>query len=106
VYDAVFVTFGKRVCRALWAVDAGVVDGAVNGSGWLTVALSRVSAFFDFKFVDGLVNRIADIIQDGSQTLRKIQTGVIQNYLLAMSLAVLGVTVIYVLSGWWLGGGP
>jgi len=105
VYDAVFVTFGKKVCRALWKVDAGVVDGAVNGSGWLTVALSRVSAFFDFKFVDGLVNRIADIIQDGSQTLRKIQTGVVQNYLLAMSLAVLGATVIYVFAGWWLAGG-
>ena len=104
LYIAVFVTFGKRVCRALWRVDAGVVDGAVNGSGWLTVALSRVSAFFDFNFVDGLVNKIADVIQGGSQELRKIQTGVIQNYLLAMSLAVFLVTLIYMGSAWWLAG--
>jgi len=98
-YIAIFVTFGKKVCRALWGVDAGVVDGAVNGAGWLTVAISRVSALFDFRFVDGLVNRIADVIQGGSQSLRKIQTGVIQNYLLAMSVAVLLVTVIYMAMG-------
>ncbi|HYB74134.1 MAG TPA: NADH-quinone oxidoreductase subunit L, partial [Candidatus Sulfotelmatobacter sp.] len=104
LYIAVFVTFGKRVCNAFWKVDAGVVDGAVNGSGWLTVALSRVSAFFDFNFVDGLVNKIADFIQGGSQSLRKIQTGVIQNYLLAMSLAVFLVTLIYMGSAWWLAG--
>ncbi len=99
LYDAIFVTFGKKVCNALWKVDAGVVDGAVNGSGWLTVFLSRVSAKFDFNFVDGLVNKIADMIQGWSQGLRKIQTGVIQNYLLAMSVAVLMVTVIYMVFG-------
>jgi NADH-quinone oxidoreductase subunit L len=104
LYIAIFVTFGKRVCNAFWKVDAGVVDGAVNGSGWLTVFLSRVSAFFDFNFVDGLVNKIADFIQGGSQSLRKIQTGVIQNYLLAMSLAVFLVTLIYMGSAWWLAG--
>jgi NADH-quinone oxidoreductase subunit L len=68
------------------------------------VFLSRVSAFFDFNFVDGLVNKIADFIQGGSQSLRKIQTGVIQNYLLAMSLAVFLVTLIYMGSAWWLAG--
>ncbi len=105
LYEAIFVTFGKKVCNALWKVDAGVVDGAVNGSGWLAVFLSGVSARFDFKFVDGLVNKIADIIQGGSQGLRKIQTGVIQNYLLAMSLAVLGVTLIYMIAPWLLAWG-
>jgi NADH-quinone oxidoreductase subunit L len=72
-----------------------VVDGAVNGSSWLTVRLSLLSAWNDLKIVDGLVNAIADVIQGGSLSLRRIQTGVIQNYILAMALGILGMVVIY-----------
>ena len=67
-YDAIFVDFGKWLCRRLWTVDAKGVDGAVNGASALTVFMSRVSAKFDFRGVDGLVNAIADLIQGGSQT--------------------------------------
>ncbi len=95
LYQAVFVTFGKRVCGFLWGIDSGVVDGAVNGSSWLTVRLSLLSAWNDLKIVDGLVNAIADVIQGGSLSLRRIQTGVIQNYILAMALGILGMVVIY-----------
>ncbi len=95
LYQAVFVTFGKRVCGFLWGVDSRVVDGAVNGSSWLTVRLSLLSAWNDLKIVDGLVNAIADVIQGGSLSLRRIQTGVIQNYILAMALGILGMVVIY-----------
>jgi hypothetical protein len=45
--------------------------------------------------VDGLVNAIADVIQGGSLSLRRLQTGVIQNYILAMALGILGMVVIY-----------
>ena len=95
LYQAIFITFGKRVCAFLWGVDSRVVDGAVNGSSWLTVRLSLLSAWNDLKIVDGLVNAIADVIQGGSLTLRRLQTGVIQNYILAMALGILGMVVIY-----------
>jgi len=95
LYQAIFVDFGKRVCGFLWGVDSGVVDGAVNGSSWLTVRLSLLSAWNDLKIVDGLVNAIADVIQGGSLRLRRIQTGFIQNYILAMALGILGMVVIY-----------
>jgi NADH-quinone oxidoreductase subunit L len=94
-YIAVFVDFGKRLCGRLWTVDAKAVDGAVNGTGWLTVALSHLSAKFDFRGVDGLVNAIADLIQGGSQAFRRIQTGVLQNYLLAMAMGIFVIVSLY-----------
>ena len=95
LYIAVFVDFGKRLCGRLWTVDAKAVDGAVNGTGWLTVALSHLSAKFDFRGVDGLVNAIADLIQGGSQVFRRIQTGVLQNYLLAMAMGIFVIVSLY-----------
>ena len=94
-YNAVFVDFGKKLCRGLWSVDSRGVDGAVNGASALTVLMSRVSAAFDFRFVDGLVNAIADLIQGGSQAFRRTQTGVIQNYLLAMAMGVFVIVCLF-----------
>jgi NADH-quinone oxidoreductase subunit L len=94
-YIAIFVDFGKRLCGRLWTVDAKGVDGAVNGTSALTVFLSHVSAKFDFRGVDGLVNAIADLIQGGSQAFRRIQTGVLQNYLLAMAMGIFVIVSLY-----------
>jgi NADH-quinone oxidoreductase subunit L len=45
--------------------------------------------------VDGLVNWIADLIQDGSQVFRRLQTGVIQNYLLAMAMGIFVIVSLF-----------
>jgi NADH-quinone oxidoreductase subunit L len=95
IYIAVFVDLGKWLCRLFWTVDAEGVDGTVNGASRLTVFLSRVSALFDFRGVDGLVNAIADVIQGGSQAFKRIQTGVIQNYLLAMAMGIFVIVSLY-----------
>ena len=95
IYNAVFVDFGKWLCRLFWTVDAEGVDGTVNGASRLTVFLSQVSALFDFRGVDGLVNAIADVIQGGSQAFKRIQTGVIQNYLLAMAMGIFVIVSLY-----------
>jgi NADH-quinone oxidoreductase subunit L len=94
-YNAIFVDFVKWLCARFWTADAKGVDGAVNGTGWLTVALSHLSAKFDFRGVDGLVNAIADLIQGGSATFRRIQTGVLQNYLLAMAMGIFVIVSLY-----------
>ena len=55
-YDFIFVNgMGKRGGRALGAFDRNVVDGAVNGAGWLTRFSSRVSMWWDTWIVDGAV---------------------------------------------------
>jgi NADH-quinone oxidoreductase subunit L len=94
-YNAVFVDFGKWLCARFWTVDAKGVDGTVNGASALTVFLSYVSAKFDFRGVDGLVNAIADLIQGGSRTFRRIQTGVLQNYLLAMAMGIFVIVSLF-----------
>ena len=95
LYIAIFVDFGKWVCHRLWKVDAKGVDGAVDGTSALTVFLSQLSAKFDFRGVDGLVNRIADLIQGGSEVFRRLQTGVIQNYLLAMAMGIFVIVSLF-----------
>ena len=95
VYNAIFVDFGKWLCHRFWFVDAKGVDGAVDGTSWLTVFLSQLSARFDFHGVDGLVNGIADLIEEGSQAFKRIQTGVIQNYLLAMAMGIFVIVSLY-----------
>ena len=66
----------ETVCRVF---DNAVVDGAVNGSAWLTRVTASISGFFDYWFVDLAVRR-SDLIYYFSFPLRRIQTGVIQNY--------------------------
>ncbi len=94
-YEAIFVHFGKRVCGALWRVDAQVVDGAVNGASWLTIRCSWLSHLNDSRIVDGLVNAIADLIQGGGFTFRRLQTGLIQNYLLVFAFGLFAIVGIY-----------
>jgi NADH-quinone oxidoreductase subunit L len=95
LYNAIFVDFGKWLCARLWTVDAKGVDGAVNGTSALTVFMSRVSAAFDFRGVDGVVNAIADLIQGSSDRFRRIQTGILQNYLLAMAMGIFVIVSLY-----------
>ena len=56
IYDAVFVKPVLRMCDGLFRFDLGVIDGMVNGAATLT---QRASSF-----------------------LRRMQTGLVQNYLL------------------------
>lgn len=61
-YEAVFVTFGTRVARALTWVDRRLVDGAVMGSGALSMATGRVA--------------------------RRAQTGMVRTYVAVMVVVV------------------
>ena len=71
--------------RGVFAVDANVIDGAVNGSAWLTQLTSRITGATDKYFVDGIVNGIAAFIMRlMSPLLRAAQTGLTQNYALVM----------------------
>jgi hypothetical protein len=63
---------------------AGVVDGAVEGAGWLTKAISRVSILWDSWIVDGAVRFTGTAIRLASYPARLIQTGSLQNYALAI----------------------
>ena len=56
IYDALFVNRVKDLGSALAAFDLGVVDGGVNGVGWLTRMSGELSRLWDTWVFDGLVN--------------------------------------------------
>jgi NADH-quinone oxidoreductase subunit L len=91
--DVKGVQAGKAVNNALWRVDAGVVDGGVNGTGWLTRISALVSGWWDKWIVDGLVNATGWITRAGSVVFRTAQTGLWQNYAL---LFVVGLFLVFV----------
>jgi NADH-quinone oxidoreductase subunit L len=57
-----------------------VVDSLING-----IARKGFAAF-DETVVDGAVNGVADAAQNASGLLRRMQTGIVQNYALALTL--------------------
>jgi NADH-quinone oxidoreductase subunit L len=81
--------------RGLWAFDLGVVDGAVNGSGWITRLSAWASHMVDKYVVDGLVNLVGWLAGEGSYVLRRVQTGLIQNYALLMVFGVCAFLTLY-----------
>ena len=97
MYNAVFVDgFAKGGGRALIRFDQSIVDGGVNGVAWLTKLVSRVTIWWDTWIVDGTVRLVAFVIKLGSYPVRMLQTGMMQNYALAVVLGVL-VTLSYYL---------
>ncbi len=82
--------------RAIYAFDAKLVDGIVNGLAWLSRQFSVVVGAFDKYFVDGLVNTIAAfIIRLMSPLFRAAQTGFAQNYALVMVLGLMVAVAVF-----------
>jgi NADH-quinone oxidoreductase subunit L len=97
LYGATVIRGTVEGAGALWTFDRNVVDGAVNGSGWLTIFSSWFSGVIDKYLVDGLVNLVGSILQEASFVFRRFQTGLVQNYALLMLIGVFAFVSIYLL---------
>jgi NADH-quinone oxidoreductase subunit L len=95
LYDATVIKGTMGSATGLWTFDRTVVDGAVNGSGWLTIFSSWLSHLADKYIVDGLVNLVGSVLQESSFIFRRFQTGLIQNYALLMLFGVFALVSIY-----------
>jgi NADH-quinone oxidoreductase subunit L len=92
IYDALFVNRAKDLGTALGAFDRNVIDGlGVNGAGWITRMISRISMLWDSWIVDGAVNLSAGIVRVVGWGVRQIQTGLVSAY---AALIVLGVIAL------------
>jgi NADH:ubiquinone oxidoreductase subunit 5 (subunit L)/multisubunit Na+/H+ antiporter MnhA subunit len=93
------LTVTRRVmdaARGVFAFDSKVVDGAVNGSAWLTRLSSRITGGTDEYLVDGLVNAVAAFIMRlMSPLFRAAQTGFTQNYALVMVLGLVAAVALF-----------
>ena len=97
LYGATVIGGTMAGARGLWVFDRNVVDGAVNGSGWVTIFTSWFSSILDKYIVDGLVNLVGSVLQESSFVFRRLQTGLIQNYALLMLFGVFAFVSLYLL---------
>jgi NADH-quinone oxidoreductase subunit L len=69
----------------LWKFDANVIDGGVNGAGWITRMSGTLSSLWDKWIIDGvLVNGPAYFTKVLSYPVRAVQWGLVQWYALVM----------------------
>src|SRR3954451_13443628 len=83
IYDVLFVNgLGKKGGTLLGTFDRNVVDGGVNGAGWLTRFSSKVSIWWDTWIVDGAVRFSSFFVKMLSYPVCILQTGRVQGYAL------------------------
>jgi NADH-quinone oxidoreductase subunit L len=93
IYDFLFINgLGKGGGRLLGAFDRNVVDGGVNGAGWLTRFGAAVAAWWDTWIVDGAVRFTSFFVKMLSYPVCILQTGRVQAYAL---FVVVGAVVFF-----------
>ncbi|MGH7411222.1 MAG: proton-conducting transporter membrane subunit, partial [Candidatus Methylomirabilis sp.] len=97
IYYAIFLTGLHRLCHRLWKMDGKVIDGAVNKVVHLVLAASASSSQVDERVVDGAVDKVAHLVQAASATLRRLHTGVVQHYILALALGIFVIAILYLI---------
>ncbi len=94
IYDFLFVNgLSKGGGRALGVFDRNVIDGAVNGAGWMTRFTARASMWWDTWIIDGAVRLTSFLVKIMSYPARILQTGQVQSYALFIvvgAIVVLG----------------
>ncbi len=89
IYYALIIKPVLWITRLLRSIDLVIIDGIVDGSARLTVIVSRIERWIDDNIVDGAVNATADSIINMGRVPNRMQTGILQNYLLAAFAGVL-----------------
>jgi NADH-quinone oxidoreductase subunit L len=98
IYDFLFVDgLSKGGGTTLAKFDGAVVDGGVNGAGWLTRFTSRLSIWWDTWIVDGAVRFSSFVVKLASYPVRIVQTGQVQAYALAFMIGVVLLFGYYVM---------
>jgi len=97
LYAATVVRGTKVLSGFLAAFDLYVVDGLVNGAGAVTRAASWLSGAIDRWIVDGAVNGVAWIVRSTGSQARRLQSGIVENYVFVVFV---GVAALVVLMRW------
>ena len=98
LYNGTVVSGTMASGRGLWTFDRKVVDGGVNGAGWVTLFSSWLSGLTDRHVVDGAVNLVGWTTEESSYWFRRLQTGLVQNYALLMVFGVFVFVSVYLIS--------
>jgi NADH-quinone oxidoreductase subunit L len=97
IYDFLFVNgAAKGGGTVLGVFDRNVVDGGVNGAGWLTRFSSKVSMWWDKWIIDGTVRLVSLLVKVASYPVRVLQTGSVQAYALFVVVGALAFLGYYI----------
>ncbi|MDA3861824.1 MAG: NADH-quinone oxidoreductase subunit L [Melioribacteraceae bacterium] len=94
IYSMVFIERLLDFSRFVSWFDATIVDGVVNGSATVTRGIANIAGWFDTYVVDGLVNFTAFVSGFAGLTLRKMQTGKLQTYIVYVVFSVIIILLI------------
>jgi NADH-quinone oxidoreductase subunit L len=94
VYGAVVIRPLLALTRGLFRFDLGVIDGAVNGAAWLTLVTSKIKRWIDVYIVDGAVNGVGQVTDLSGRGMRRMQTGHVQEYALAILLGAVTMAIL------------
>ena len=83
-----FVALGDRLGAFLFSFDDFLDQIAIDGWAWLTLKFSRVHRWFDDNVVDAAVDAAGTVTLYAGRMARRTQTGLIQNYLLFIAVAI------------------
>ncbi|HEX6837924.1 MAG TPA: NADH-quinone oxidoreductase subunit L [Polyangia bacterium] len=97
LYELTFVRAFHAIARAAAWIDDVVVDGVVAFLAGLTRATAWVTGALDAHVVDGAVNGVAEALLGGGRALRRLQTGRVNQYVLAVAV---GIVLLIVLTSW------
>ena len=77
--------------------DSTIIDGTVNGAGWITRLTGGISAWWDKWIIDGVgVNGPAILARVASYPMRLLEWGLVQWYALVMVAGLVGFIFYYV----------
>lgn len=89
LYNSTIVAFARGASSFLyWIDDLWIIDPIVDGIGRLGIWIGKVTAAFDRIVVDGIVNGAGWLASRSGQMLRNTQDGHVQVYLLVLVLSV------------------
>jgi len=96
LYNATVIRATLLFSMFLSWFDANVIDGLVNLTRHITLfGFGHGSNLIDKYIVDGAVNGVAYTAKSGSAMLRRMQSGLVQNYALVMGGGVVLLAVVY-----------
>ena len=97
LYDFLFVNgLGKGGGSAMAEFDREIVDGGVNGAGWLTRLSATLSMWWDTWIVDGAVRFTSFSVKLLSYPACLLESGRVQTYALFVVVGVLAFLGYYV----------
>ena len=90
IYQATIIRGLMLAAAFMFWFDKWIIDYIiVNGVGYISLLASRAWGWFDKNIVDGIVNLVGWITKLFGSVLRQFQTGVTQQYVFLMIVAVL-----------------